>query len=498
MFDPKKRGWRPYLLALMSSLFLAGASVYAADTAVDRNLDRDTANPSATAPDRSSTMSGTYGAAGQQAFSPDIQRAHDLIGLKVQNAAGESLGKIEEIVLHTGDNRIAYAVLSFGGFLGMGDKYFAIPWNAFQLRQTGSKASDHVLVLNVDKDRLKGAPGFDKNNWPDMANPAWGTEINQYYQGSVSSRDMDRSTGYAAGAADRDLSAADRDRNEASRDQGTYARSDKLHGSLVKLSDVIGWKVDHQNGTIGKVSDVMIDMREGRVAYALIELNDKIQGMNDKYAIVPWSVLNVEPQQKLVRLNADADTIKSFAYDKKQIPNLSDQSFAQRIYDRYSVEPYWETYGYVGGTDKSADMGMHRFDVNAVTTIKGTVVAEGATEALKSGAGGLEHLTIKTDDGRDVLVSVAPQSFVQSRNLSFRNGDRITVTGSLRSDNAGKQFILASKIEKGDQVYLLRDEKGQPLWMSDMKSGTQGMDNRNMKSPGASDRSTDVNPGASY
>src|SRR6202161_4924705 len=78
-----------------------------------------------------------------------------VIGSKVVNAQNEDLGKIEDLVLDAGAGRIAYAVLSFGGFLGMGDKYFAIPWNAFHFN-----LKENHAVLNVKKKLLENAPGF--------------------------------------------------------------------------------------------------------------------------------------------------------------------------------------------------------------------------------------------------------------------------------------------------------------------------------------------------
>jgi hypothetical protein len=95
-----------------------------------------------------------------------------VIGSNVVNAHNEDLGKIEDLVLDAGAGRIAYAVLSFGGFLGMGDKYFAIPWNAIHFNMKENRA-----VLNVDKKLLENAPGFDKDNWPNMADSIWGTGI---------------------------------------------------------------------------------------------------------------------------------------------------------------------------------------------------------------------------------------------------------------------------------------------------------------------------------
>jgi PRC-barrel domain len=99
-----------------------------------------------------------------------------VIGSNVVNAQNENLGKIEDLVIDAGAGRIAYAVLSFGGFLGMGEKYFAIPWNAFHFNLKENRA-----VLNVDKKLLENAPGFEKDAWPNMADSTWGNSIYKHY-----------------------------------------------------------------------------------------------------------------------------------------------------------------------------------------------------------------------------------------------------------------------------------------------------------------------------
>jgi sporulation protein YlmC with PRC-barrel domain len=93
-----------------------------------------------------------------------VLSASTLIGDKVYNPDGEELGKVEELMVDLEQGHIAYAVLSFGGFLGMGSKLFAIPWQALTL-DTELKA----FILNVSKETLEHAPGFDKENWPDNA-----------------------------------------------------------------------------------------------------------------------------------------------------------------------------------------------------------------------------------------------------------------------------------------------------------------------------------------
>lgn len=102
--------------------------------------------------------------------------ASTLIGDDVRNPAGENLGSIKEIMFDVNSGRIAYAVLSFGGLLGVGDKLFAVPWTALQLNTT-----DHNFMLDIDQSRLEAAEGFDKENWPDMSDQTWGARIHEFY-----------------------------------------------------------------------------------------------------------------------------------------------------------------------------------------------------------------------------------------------------------------------------------------------------------------------------
>ena len=102
--------------------------------------------------------------------------ASTLIGDRVVNRQGEDLGKIEDLMIDPEQGRVGYAVLSFGGFLGMGDKLFAVPMQALKLSR-----EDKWFVLDVDKERLKNAPGFDKDRWPDITDRGFGSTVYSYY-----------------------------------------------------------------------------------------------------------------------------------------------------------------------------------------------------------------------------------------------------------------------------------------------------------------------------
>jgi len=102
--------------------------------------------------------------------------ASTIIGDPVHNAMDEDLGKIEDLMIDLSSGRVAYAVLSFGGFLGMGNKLFAVPFRAMKV-----DTENHAFVLDVPKDRLKDAPGFDKDNWPDISAEGYRSQIYNFY-----------------------------------------------------------------------------------------------------------------------------------------------------------------------------------------------------------------------------------------------------------------------------------------------------------------------------
>jgi hypothetical protein len=102
--------------------------------------------------------------------------ASALAGTEVVNREGEKLGAIDEIMLDVPMGRIAYAVLSSGGFLGIGEKLFAIPWGTLTW-----DTENKFFILDVSKDRLEQAPGFDKDHWPSTADQTWATNVHKYY-----------------------------------------------------------------------------------------------------------------------------------------------------------------------------------------------------------------------------------------------------------------------------------------------------------------------------
>jgi len=107
---------------------------------------------------------------------PTSLSASTITGDKVRNPDGDNLGHLEEIVIDLETGRVSYAVLASGGFLGTGDKFFAIPWDMLAI-----DTENKEVVLDVSKETLENAPGFDKENWPDMHDRAWLADAYRYY-----------------------------------------------------------------------------------------------------------------------------------------------------------------------------------------------------------------------------------------------------------------------------------------------------------------------------
>jgi sporulation protein YlmC with PRC-barrel domain len=119
-------------------------------------------------------------ASGQAPLAPTpeatLLRSSTLFSYRVKSPQGEDLGKVEEIMIDMEVKRIAYAVLSFGGFWGLGDKWVPVPWDALTF-----KPDEKVLILNIEKEKLQKAPHFERATLPELADRQWGAVIHTYY-----------------------------------------------------------------------------------------------------------------------------------------------------------------------------------------------------------------------------------------------------------------------------------------------------------------------------
>lgn len=231
----------------------------------------------------------------QRATMRDM-RLSQLIGKDVRNAQGEDLGDIKDVILDVNHGHVHYVVLSFGGFLGLGDKLFAYPVRAF------SPASDKdELVLNVAKERLKAAPGFDANKYPDFSKADYRQQVDRYFG-------------------------------------PTMAIEAQPNMRLVRGTELLGKDINDPNGRdLGEIEDVVVNMGNGNVHYAVLEF-DQSWSLKDKLFAFPLRSFKQGARwsDDLV-LNISKDTLNNVpGFDKNNRPSLNDQKWITDV-DRYLV-----------------------------------------------------------------------------------------------------------------------------------------------------------------
>ena len=106
-------------------------------------------------------------------------RVSQLIGMNIENGQGKRVGEVRDIVLDANSGRVRYMAVTYGGFLGVGNKMFAVPFEAFKCRQDPDDHEEYILVLDMTQQQLEGAAGFDEDHWPNFGDNAFARELGQ-------------------------------------------------------------------------------------------------------------------------------------------------------------------------------------------------------------------------------------------------------------------------------------------------------------------------------
>jgi sporulation protein YlmC with PRC-barrel domain len=435
-------------------------------------------------------------AADAGAFVPKLQRADELIGIKVQNAKGEDLGKIEELVLTPHLERVSYAVLSFGGILGLGDKLFAVPFNALEIKPDGKLA-----VLDIDKSKLEQAQGFDKQHWPDFGNREWTKSLHEFYgKESVHYGQYMKGQASDRGMSDMGMENTPTTMPGAAMHEGENADT---HMKAVsdwkyrKLSELMGMDVkDAKSEKLGVIRNVLLDLNHGVVAYAIIGYGG-VASVGETLAPIPWNAVELRPSINYVIVNTDRPTLDAVAFKDRTYPDFNDRTYAMGIYQKFNQEPYWEMLGYTGteagpGSIKpwAADSEYNKlFDAAKIVTINGAIDRVGTFRPMAGARQGL-RLVVTGDDGKTYTVHVGPKAYADQKSFVFRNGDKVTVTGSHVMFN-DKDVLIATEIKKGDQTLTLRDKEGKPAWNAEQLWPSGGMERKGMDNKDMENKSMD-------
>lgn len=265
---------------------------------------------------------------------PRVWLASDLIGMKVLSQKGEDLGKIEDIVVHPAGES-SYAVLSFGGWMGMGDKLFAMPWSVLRTVEadTAKKDSARSLVLPLEKEQLKAAPGFEKKSWPNTANRDWTKDVDAFYVGKANP-------------------------------------NTRKPSEAASPTSSVSWRVTELKGTniqtpaeekLGDLEELAIDTN-GRVSCVAVSVGGFL-GIGERVVAVPWDSLQFslggeKHDVKVITLATTKEQLEKapqFKKGKEHCAEMCDPRWTSSVYEYFGCHGYWITAEQVGVDQNAKD-----------------------------------------------------------------------------------------------------------------------------------------------
>ena len=238
-----------------------------------------------------------------------LDRSNHLIGLKVQDPKGHALGWLDDIVLRPDENTISYGVLAQGFVPGFGTKYVAVPWQAFSL-----KFDRTALVLDLPRQLLSEAAGFDRSRWPQGPDETLLGAMDVPFP---------REVGASTPAGD------------------LWSR---------RLSQARHIPVRGEDGRdIGTLNDYVVDLKGGHVVYGIV-LFGGFLAFGQKMAPVPYPVMRIDAQERVASVYGGRNDLDALAFRGPAYPDFGNHEYAMKIYGQFHQEPYWETFGYVPPT----------------------------------------------------------------------------------------------------------------------------------------------------
>jgi len=230
-----------------------------------------------------------------QDVPPPLAKMSNVIGQAVESKLGNQVGQITDVVIQAGTGDMAYAVLAAGGFLGLGEKLFAIPWRALQ-QSAGAK----TFRLEMTEEQITQAPAFDRDRWPDLEDKHWCDTIHAYY-------------GQPPYWGKR-LPA------ETPRPTAEQATQRLLRASHVLQSRIL----NPQGQQLGDIKEVVIDTTAGTVVYALLGSGGFL-GLGDKLFAIPWHALQQSEGLGTFTLDVDKAALQAApGFDKDRWPTQAD------------------------------------------------------------------------------------------------------------------------------------------------------------------------------
>lgn len=286
-------------------------------------------------------------------------KASDLIGMEVKNYQDEKLGKVEDLAVDVESGRVVQAILSTGGFIGIGDRLTAVPPGALH-----HDVAQKVLHLDANQEKLKNAPEFEMSKWAESSDSEHLSAVYRHYgQESVftfiqrdEATDNQRHNTEGQRKTDGQLhNTVSTRRADGTWDKDRIPVQSKASQSLIpasrlgqvqKASKLIGTSVKNlQDEKLGDVDNILVDLSSGRIVAVIVSTGGFL-GINDELSAIPASALRYTTDRDTLQLDASKEALSKAPHFKaSQWPDFQQPGYAHDVYRAYNVQPYFTTDG---------------------------------------------------------------------------------------------------------------------------------------------------------
>ena len=336
------------------------------------------------------------------------EKASDIIGMEVKSYQDEKLGKVNDLVVDLETGRIVQVILSSGGFIGVGDTLVAVPPGALH-----RDATNKLIHLNADKEKLKAAPRFEMATGTEGCDSNQVAEVYRYYGEEPYFTAMHQTT--------------------------PASNSSTRLGYVQKASKLMDLSVKNlQDEKLGKVENLIVDLPAGRVVTVIVSSGGFL-GIGDELSVIPPTALRFNSERDTLQLDVSKEALSNAPHFKaNQWPDIGQPSYADGVYRAYRVEPYFTTNAVTaagktvrnvrdsaGKTLSTLDQGNSTADRDRTAEIRKEIVAG---KGMSVNARNVKIITI---DGQVTLRG--PVNTEEEKRLIGEIADRITQTKNVNN-----------------------------------------------------------------
>jgi len=332
-----------------------------------------------------------------------VNKASEVIGMEIRNYQNEKLGKIDELAVDLESGRVVQAVLSIGGFLGLGDRLVAVPPSTLHI-----DSAKKVVHLDADKEKLKASPPFEMTKWEEYSTTNYLGEVYHHYG------------------------------------QEPYFNVPKSRlGHVMRATKVIGLPVKNlQDEKLGKVDNLTVDLMGARLVTVIISSGGFL-GLGNELSAVPPAALRFNSERNALILDATKESLtQAPRFQSNQWPDVGQPAYVVGVYQAYKVEPYFSTNA--ADADNTARNVRDRNDRSVTPLDQGNSSADiGTTARIR----------------KEIL---AEKGFsVNARNIKvITSNGRVTLRGPVNSDEEKRRITeIANRIATADNVVNQLDVK---------------------------------------